>query len=146
MDPNGNEQPRRILGSYTAPTPYFYGHSIAFHGLPQEDPNLFIANFLQICDIVKTNGVNPKVYKLMLFPFAVRDRAKQWLDVQSQESLDTWDKVVNKFFNKFFPPQRLTKLRTDVQTFMQGDSESLYEACERYKLMLRKCPPNMFSD
>ncbi|XP_072090557.1 uncharacterized protein [Arachis hypogaea] len=82
----------------------------------------------------------------MPFPFAVRDRAKQCLHNLPKKSLDTWDKVVNKFLNKFFPPQRLTKLRTDVQTFMQGDNGSLYEAWERYKLMLRKCSPDMFSD
>ena len=85
-----------------------------FHGLLQEDPNLFIANFLQICDIVKTNRVQPEVYRLLLFPFAVRDRAKLWLDFQSKESLDTWDKVVTGFLTKFFSLQKLTKLRVDV--------------------------------
>jgi len=51
-----------------------------------------------------TNGVNLEVYKLMLCPFAVRDKAKMWLDSQPKESLDTWDKVVTEFWTKFFPP------------------------------------------
>ncbi|KAL4276577.1 hypothetical protein AHAS_Ahas20G0221100 [Arachis hypogaea] len=137
-NPNENEQPRRVLGSYTTPNPNLYGNSIVmppiaannfelksqlvtlvqqncqYHGLPQEDPNQFISNFLQICDTVKINGVNLEVYKLMLFPFAVRDRAKLWLDSQPKESLDTWDKVVTGFLSKFFLPQKLTKLRVDV--------------------------------
>ncbi|KAL4275401.1 hypothetical protein AHAS_Ahas20G0103500 [Arachis hypogaea] len=149
---NGNESARRMLSSYTVPTPDFYGRSIAvpaigannfelkpqlitlvqqncqYHGLPQKDPNQFISNFLQIYDTMKSNGVNPKVYKLMLFPFAVRDKAKQWHDSQPKESLDTWDKVVNGFLFKFFPLQKLTKLRVDVQTFRQRDGESFYEA------------------
>ncbi|KAL4365316.1 hypothetical protein AHAS_Ahas07G0093900 [Arachis hypogaea] len=41
---------------------------------------------------------------------------------------------------------KLTKLRTDVQTFKQREGKSLYEAWERYKLMLKKCPPDIFSD
>ncbi|XP_057740206.1 uncharacterized protein LOC130957360 [Arachis stenosperma] len=149
-NPNENEQPRRVLDSYTTLNLDLYGNSIVvpiiaannfelkpqlvtlvqqncqYHGLSQEDPNQFISNFLQICDTVKINGVNPEVYKLMLFPFAVRDRAKLWLDSQPKESLDTWDKVVTGFLSKFFSPQKLTKLSVDVQTFRQRDGGSLY--------------------
>ncbi|QHN81359.1 Retrotransposon gag protein [Arachis hypogaea] len=130
---NGDDQQRRVIGSYSAPTADIYGKSIVVpliaannfelkpqlvtlvqqncqcHGLPHEDPNQFISNFLQICDTVKTNGVNPEVYKHMLFPFSLRDGAKLWLDSQPKESLDTWDKVVTEFLTKFFPPKKLTK-------------------------------------
>ncbi|KAL4287500.1 hypothetical protein AHAS_Ahas19G0192400 [Arachis hypogaea] len=160
-NPNGNEEQRRVLGSYSAPTADLYGKSIVvpsitannfelkpqlvtlvqqncqYHGLPHEDPNQFISNFLQICDTVKTNGVNLDVYKLMFFPFALRDGAKLWLDSHPKESLNTWDKVVTEFLTKFFPPKKLTKLRVEVQTFRQRDGETLYEAWERYKLLIR---------
>ncbi|XP_020972596.1 uncharacterized protein LOC110269237 [Arachis ipaensis] len=95
------------------------------------------------------NAPSPDLYGnsiLLLLPFTVGDQVKQWLDTQPKESLDTWDKVVNKFLTKFFPPQRLTKLKTDIQTFRKREGESFYRAWERYKLMLRKCPPDMFSD
>ena len=59
--------------------------------------------------------------------------------------MDTWNKVVTEFFTKFFPPKKLTKLRMEVQTFRQKDGETLYEAWERYKLLIRQCPPDMFS-
>ncbi|KAL4300002.1 hypothetical protein AHAS_Ahas17G0157300 [Arachis hypogaea] len=166
---NENEQPRRVFGSCTAPNADFHGKSIVvppiaannfelkpqlvtlvqqncqYHGLSQEDPNQFITDFLQICDTVKTNGVNLEVYRLIFFPFAVKDRVKLWLDSQPKESLDTWDKVVTGFLTKFFPPQKLTKLRAEVQTFRQKDGETLYEAWERFKLPTRQCPPDMFS-
>jgi len=154
---NNANNARKVLGDFTAPTPDFYGRSISipaigannfelkpqlvslmqqnckFHGLPLEDPHQFLAEFLQICDTVKTNGVDPEVYRLMLFPFAVRDRARTWLDSQPKESLDSWEKLVNAFLAKFFPPQKLSKLRVEVQTFRQKEGESLYEAWERYK-------------
>ena len=75
-----------------------------------EDPHQFLAEFLQICDTVKTNGVNPEVYRLMFFPFVVRDRARIWLDSQPKDSLNSWDKLVMAFLAKFFPPQKLSKL------------------------------------
>ncbi|KAL4344759.1 hypothetical protein AHAS_Ahas11G0210500 [Arachis hypogaea] len=168
-NPNGDDQQRRVLGSYSAPIADLYGKSIVvppiaannfelkpqlvtlvqqncqYHGLPHEDPNQFISDFLQICDTVKTNGVNPEVYRLMLFLFALRDKVKLWLYSQPKESLNTWEKVVTKFLTKFFPPKKLTKLRLEVQTFRQKEGETLYEAWERYKLLTRQCPPDMFS-
>ena len=51
-----------------------------FYGFPFEDPYQFLTEFLQICETVKTNRADPEVYRLMLFPFAVRDKARTWLD------------------------------------------------------------------
>ena len=159
-----------MLGDFTKPTSKFDGRSISipaigannfelkpqlvalmqqnckFYGLPSEDPYQFLTEFLQICETVKTNGVDPEVYRLMLFPFAVRDRARIWLDSQPKDSLDSWDKLVTAFLDKFFPPQKLSKLRVDVQTFKQKDGESLYEAWERYKQLTKRCPSDMFSE
>ena len=167
---NNANNARKVLGDFTAPTPDFYGRSISipaigannfelkpqlvslmqqnckFHGLPLEDPHQFLAEFLQICDTVKTNGVDPEVYRLMLFPFAVRDRARIWLDSQPKDSLNSWDKLVTAFLAKYFPPQKLSKLRADVQTFRQKEGESLYEAWERYKQLTKKCPSDMLSE
>ena len=41
---------------------------------------------------------------------------------------------------KFFPPQKLAKLRDEINTFSQKDGESLYDAWEWFKELLRKCP------
>ncbi|KAL4329074.1 hypothetical protein AHAS_Ahas13G0263700 [Arachis hypogaea] len=142
-NPNGDEQQRRVLGSYSTPTVDLYGKSIV---VPPIAANNFELKPQLICNTVKTNEVNSEVYKLMLFPFALRDGAKPWLDSQPKESLDTWDKVVTEFLTKFFPPKKLTKLRVEVQTFRQKDGETLYETWERYKLLTRQCPPDMFSN
>ncbi|QHO52128.1 Retrotransposon gag protein [Arachis hypogaea] len=80
---------------------------------------------VEIYDTVKTNGVDPEVYKLMIFPFAMRDRAREWLDAQPKESLNTWNKVMRRPLGR----ERASP------SMMLG-----------YKLMLRKCPPDMFSN
>ena len=170
MAAENNNNARRMLGDFTAPNSNLHGRSISipaigannfelkpqlvslmqqnckFHRLPSEDPFQFLTEFLQICDTVKTNGVDPEVYRLMLFPFAVRDRARIWLDSQPKDSLNSWDKLVKAFLAKFFPPQKLSKLRVDVQTFRQKEGESLYEAWERYKQLTKKCPSDMLSE
>ena len=57
-----------------------------------------------------------------------------------------YHQLVSKFLAKFYPPQRVIKLKIEVQTFTQKEGESLYEAWERYKAINRKRPPEMFSE
>ncbi|XP_052290832.1 uncharacterized protein LOC127900267 [Citrus sinensis] len=53
--------------------------SIQFAGMPNDDPNAYIANFLEICDTFKQNDVSDNAIRLRLFPFSLRDKAKEWL-------------------------------------------------------------------
>ncbi|KAL1333926.1 hypothetical protein AAHE18_11G139700 [Arachis hypogaea] len=170
MDLSGNEQSRRTLGSYANPSTASYGSSICipsigvssfelnpqliimvqqscqYSGLPQEEPTEFLAQFLQIADTVHDKKIDQDVYRLLLFPFAVKDQAKRWLNNQPKASIRTWKQLTEKFLNQYFPPKRMTQLRLDIQGFKQGHNESLYDACERYREMLQKCPSEMFSE
>nr|GEY39277.1 reverse transcriptase domain-containing protein [Tanacetum cinerariifolium] len=44
------------------------------------------------------------------------------------------------FLGKYFPPSLVTKLRNEITNFRQCPDESLFEACERYKLSVDHCP------
>jgi len=48
--------------------------------------------------------------------------------------------MVEKFLAKYFPPSKTAKLRNEILAFQQNESESLYEAWERYKDLLRRVP------
>ncbi|XP_075515848.1 uncharacterized protein LOC142550655 [Primulina tabacum] len=48
--------------------------------------------------------------------------------------------MAKAFVLKYFPPSKTMKLQADITTFSQFEQESLYEAWERYKDLLRRCP------
>ena len=54
--------------------------------------------------------------------------------------ITTWGELAQKFLAKYFPLAKTAKLRNDITTFIQFEGESLYEAWERYKDLLLRCP------
>ena len=50
-----------------------------FRGHPSEIPIMHLHNFLAKCDTVKLNRVPTPAIHLRLFPFSLRDQARDWL-------------------------------------------------------------------
>ena len=78
-----------------------------YGGLAYEDPNVHLATFLEICDIVKMNGVTEDVIRIRLFSFFFRDKARGWLQSLQPGSIGSWEELAQKFLTKFFPPSKL---------------------------------------
>ncbi|XP_050890546.1 uncharacterized protein LOC127095951 [Lathyrus oleraceus] len=68
-----------------------------FSSTPTDDPNLHLSVFVQYADTVKTNGVSPKVIRLRLFPFSLRDKARSWLQYLPSNSITIWDELKKVF-------------------------------------------------
>ncbi|KAJ8767027.1 hypothetical protein K2173_012538 [Erythroxylum novogranatense] len=111
-----------------------------FGGSPVEDPNMHLTIFLEVCDTLKMNGVTSDAIRLRLFPFSLRDKARAWLHSLPAGSITIWEQLSRSFLAKYFPPSKTTNLRNQISTFTQKDDETLYEAWERYKELLRLCP------
>nr|GEZ71718.1 hypothetical protein [Tanacetum cinerariifolium] len=70
--------------------------------------------------------------------------AQIWLEKEPPRSIFTWDDLVSKFINQFFPPSETTNLRNEITNF-QRFNESFSEAWDRFKDLLRACPHHGFS-
>ena len=55
-------------------------------------------------------------------------------------SIDNWEELVEAFMERFFPPTLTTKRRREIIDFKQGEEESLYNAWEKYKKLLKRFP------
>ncbi|GJX73450.1 reverse transcriptase domain-containing protein [Tanacetum coccineum] len=71
--------------------------------------------------------------------------ARDWLDKEPPRSILTWDDLVSKFINQFFPPSKTTYLRNKITTFYQEPNETFNEAWERFKELLRQYSPRGFN-
>jgi len=111
-----------------------------FGGTPLEDPNLYLLIFLEVCDTLKLNDVSTDAIRLRLFPFSLRDKARAWLYSLPCGCITTWDELTRVLLAKFFPPSKTASMRNQITNFMQKDEETLYEAWERFKDLLRLYP------
>ncbi|GJS30183.1 RNA-directed DNA polymerase, eukaryota, reverse transcriptase zinc-binding domain protein [Tanacetum coccineum] len=116
-----------------------------FFGLENDDPHSHIKRFYQITRTFKINQVPHDVVKLILFSFALKGAVETWLENEPPCSITTWDDLVSKFLNRFYPHSKTRKLRKEITNFQQVFGETFTEAWERFKDLLRKCPHHRFS-
>ncbi|GJX52082.1 reverse transcriptase domain-containing protein [Tanacetum coccineum] len=112
----------------------------------KEDPHAHIRYFNKITSTMKFPNVPSTSVKLMLFPFSLEGAARIWLEKEPPRSILTWDDLVSKFINKFFPPSKTTNLQNEITRFQQRFDETFYEAWDRFNDLLRACPHHGFSE
>ncbi|GKB41196.1 reverse transcriptase domain-containing protein [Tanacetum coccineum] len=117
-----------------------------FYGFEKEDPHAHIRWFNKITSTIKYRDVPNSSIKLMLFPFSIEGAARIWLEKEPPRSILTWEDLVSKFINQFFPPSKTTNLRNEITNFQQRFEETFSEAWERFKDLLRACPHHGFTE
>nr|GEZ07094.1 reverse transcriptase domain-containing protein [Tanacetum cinerariifolium] len=91
-----------------------------------------ITSTLKFPDVLNTS------IKLMLFPFSLKGAAQIWLEKEPPRSILTWDDLVSKFINQFFPLSKITSLRNEIINFQQRFNESFSEKDMVKALLLDK--------
>ncbi|XP_061360019.1 uncharacterized protein LOC133304066 [Gastrolobium bilobum] len=93
-----------------------------FSGEDDHDPNLHVSGFLELCRLHKHNGVSTDAIRLILFPFTLKGKAKEWLRNEPERSITSWDDL------------------REIDHFSQNDGESFGAAWKRFKGLLTACP------
>ncbi|GKA04510.1 reverse transcriptase domain-containing protein [Tanacetum coccineum] len=57
-----------------------------------------------------------------------------------------WEDLKTKFLNKYCPPGRTAKKMEEINNFQQEPDETLYQAWERFKELLMKCPQHYLTE
>nr|GEY40597.1 reverse transcriptase domain-containing protein [Tanacetum cinerariifolium] len=115
-------------------------NSCQFHGLPGDDANKHLDKLLHVTQSIKVNGVTDDALRLYLFPHSLTHHATAWFDRLPRFSITTFKQMAKMFLGKYFPPSMVTKLKNEITNFYQRPDESLFEAWERYKLSIDRCP------
>ena len=74
------------------------------------------------------NGVDHNVIKLMLFPFSLKERERNWFHNSTQGSIETWGEMVEAF---------LTNSRKYLSLRNQN-KRLLYDVWDDFRELLRK--------
>ena len=75
---------------------------------------------MRMANTVKMNGVRPKVIRLQLFPFSLRDVAATWFESLPVGSVTNWEELVEAYMSRFFPPALTSERRREIIVFKQG--------------------------
>nr|GEV28764.1 reverse transcriptase domain-containing protein [Tanacetum cinerariifolium] len=117
-----------------------------FFGHDKEDPHAHIQYFNKITSTLKFPNISNTLIMLMLFPFSFEGVGWIWLEKEPPRPIFTWDDLVLKFINQFFPPSKTTNLRNEITNFQQRFDESFSEAWDRFKYLIKACPHHGFSE
>ena len=95
---------------------------------------------------MKIVGVPDDAIRLNLFSFSLAGEAKRWLHSFKGNSLKTWEEIMEKFLKKYFLKSKTAEGKEEISSFHQFPDESLSEALERFRSLLRKTPTHGFSE
>jgi hypothetical protein len=88
-----------------------------FNGLENEDPYAHVNEFLESCNTFKFQNFPDESVRLRLFYFSLNGKAKAWLHSNLPKPITSWEILLNKFYNKFFPISRINEFRRKISSF-----------------------------
>ncbi|GJT93282.1 retrovirus-related pol polyprotein from transposon TNT 1-94 [Tanacetum coccineum] len=117
-----------------------------FSSSNHEDANEHIEKVLEIVDLFHIPNITIDQVMLRAFPMSLTGAASRWLRNEPTGSITTWDGLKTKFLNKYCPPARTAKKMEEINNFQQEPDENLYQAWERFKELLMKCPQHYLTE
>src|SRR4051812_31816584 len=117
-----------------------------FTGMDHENPFTHLTKFYEIAGSTGVDAANEESLFKRLFPHSLLGKAKEWYLDQLPNVMTDWNLLEEKYLERYFPQSRFMEAKTAIAVFNQGSNESLNDAWERFKSMLRKCKGHGFDD
>ena len=89
-------------------------------------------------------GVSDDRIRLSLFPLSLGGNANDWLHSFAEGTFRNWDALAKQFVTRFFPQTKIHQGKLEISSFKQGMEETLGQALDRFKGLLRKTPVHGF--
>ncbi|GJZ65148.1 DNA-directed DNA polymerase [Tanacetum coccineum] len=100
------EQTGRIVDSRDI---WLIQSTCTFQGSKNEDPLRHVKHYLSIVDNIQADGATRDTSRLRFFHFSLKGKAAEWLDRIPLTQITTWDQLVSRFLDHFFPVGRLNQ-------------------------------------
>ncbi|GJV32051.1 retrovirus-related pol polyprotein from transposon TNT 1-94 [Tanacetum coccineum] len=117
-----------------------------FSGSDNEDANEHIEKVLEIVDLFHVPNITVDQLMLRAFHISLTGAASPCLRNKPTGSIKTWEDLKTKFLNKYCPPGRTAKKIEEINNFHQEPDETLFQAWERFKELLMKCPQHYLTE
>lgn len=105
--------------------------------------NAHLTHILEACNIINLAGVSESDKRLLLVVYSPSEWAKDWLNALPSDNIATWGQLKKWFLYWIFPATKDLE-RHEILNFQQEDRETLFDAWERYKLLLKRYTGNTF--
>ncbi|GJT78168.1 DNA-directed DNA polymerase [Tanacetum coccineum] len=117
-----------------------------FSGSNHEDANEHIEKVLEIIDLFHIPNITIDQVMLRAFPMSLTGAVSHWLRNEPTGLITTWDGLKTKLLNKYRPPPQTAKKMEEINNFQQEPDENHYQAWERFKELLMKCPQHYLTE
>ncbi|GJU91648.1 retrovirus-related pol polyprotein from transposon TNT 1-94 [Tanacetum coccineum] len=118
-----------------------YGSGVARPKIDDKDTSYKWANFS------RNYVLTPLAVQIMkMRTNTLRKAASRWLRNKPTGSITTWEDLKTKFLSKYCPPAGTAKKIEKINNFQQEPDENLYQAWERFKELLMKCPQHYLTE
>ncbi|GKB01671.1 hypothetical protein Tco_0829715 [Tanacetum coccineum] len=115
-----------------------------FSGSDHEDVKEHIKKVLDIVNLFYIPNITQDQVMLRVFPMSLTGAASRWLRNKPSGLIKTWEDLKVKFLSKYYPPARTAKKMKEINNFQQEPNEIIYQAWERFKELLMKCPQHYY--
>ncbi|GFS32289.1 hypothetical protein Acr_00g0021770 [Actinidia rufa] len=112
-----------------------------FRGVLNENSYTHVKLFEEIVSTVRVDiNIRTEWVKLRLFPFSLKERAKEWFNMLRPGSIRTWVDLQKEFYKKYFPMSHTTQLKRAVTLFEGRPGESFHKVWERFNECVNAVP------